>query len=426
MKCIFKFLIIIGVFSTSCENFHKRNFYELALKESHQKHKLLLLDFTAIWCGGCKAYDKYVFQDSSMVEKLSEKFVFLKINRDNPENLFLIHKYRISGLPHIVIVDDSEHVFGSIDHFDSKYVDNPDLFYSDIVDIVNSQGKIRQLESTFKSDTTNIESITNLLAKYQSVNQYLEIEKLNNLLVRLNPTPKRLFEFNYNQAIYLLQKEMNVEPLLSFIQEYPDMDYNHKWGAYSQLLYHYKNIGDIENQDAYYMILSKLDPEYFKHQYAEFLFENKLKIDTAKALCNEYNSKEGYADTFWGQFLNAHKLACSGDVKQAVQTYSSWMESKKQIWISGDDYWILYFYAKFANCYNVDLNTALDYIRIAEKNRNMLDEKVLMAEILYKLGKKNEALGKLHEALNFTENQNEYKKLVAIIDMYNHSLLPSR
>lgn len=426
MKCIFKFLIIISAFSTSCENYYKGNFYKHALKESQQKNKLLLLDFTAVWCGGCKAYDKYIFQDSSLVEKLSERFVLLKINRDNPENLFLIHKYHISGLPHIVIVDDDEHVLGSIDHFDSKYVDNPDLFYSDLTNIVNSQGEIRQLESIFKSDTTNIESITNLLTKYQSVNQYLEIRKLNSLLVHLNPTPERLFAFNYDRAVYLLQKEMNVEPLLSFIQEYPDMDYSHKWGAYSQLLYHYRNIGDIENQDAYYILLSKLDAEYFNHKYAEFLFENKLKLDTAIILCNEYNSKKGHADSFWGQFLNAHKLACSGNVQQAVKNYGGWMEKNRQIWISGDDYWILYFYAKFADSYNVDLNKALDYIQIAEKNRNMLDEKVLMAEILFKLGKTDEALIKLHEALNLTESQNEYNKIAVIIEKYNHSVVPSR
>jgi thiol-disulfide isomerase/thioredoxin len=421
MKYILRFLIPFIVISVSCGNFKKYNFYELALKESQNENKLLLLDFTAIWCGGCKAYDIYVFQDSSLVEKLSKRFVLLKINRDNPENLFLIHKYHISGLPHIVIVDNKENIYGSIDHFDSRYVNDPDLFYSDITAIVNSQEKIRQLKSRYKSDTTNIESITNLLIIYQTVNQYLEIEKLNNLLVRLNPTPERLFEFHYNQSIYLLQNEMNEEPLLTFIHNYPDMDYNHKWGAYSQLLYHYRDIGNIEKQDTFYMILVKLDPVYFKHQYAEFLFENKIKLDTAKAICNEYNAKKGHADTFWGQFLNAHKLACSGDVKQAVQIYSSWMERNKQIWISGDDYWILYFYAKFANCYNADLNKALEYIRIAEKNRNMLDEKVLMAEILYKLGQKNEALEKLNEALNLTENQNEYKKLTAIIDIYNHS-----
>jgi tetratricopeptide (TPR) repeat protein len=421
MKYVLNFFIIILIISASCDSFHRRNFYDLALKESQDKHKLLLLDFTAVWCGGCKAYDKYVFQDSAMVQKLSERFVLLKVNRDKPENLFLIHKYRISGLPHIVIADDKEHVYGSINYFDSKYVDNPDLFYSDLTDIINSQKEIRQLDSIFKLDTTNIESITKLLEKYQSVNQYLEIGKLNSLLVHLNPTPERLYEYKYNQAIYLLQKDMNVEPLLSFIQEYPDMDYSHKWGTYSQLLYHYEDIGDIENQDAYFMILIKLDPEYFKHKYAEFLFENKIKIDTAIALCNEYNSKAGNANSFWGQFLNAHKLACSGNLKQAVQTYSSWMEKNSQIWISGEDYWILYFYAKFADSYNVDLNRALDYIRIAERNRNMIDEKVLMAEILYKLGKVEEALIKLREALNLTDSQNEYKKITVLIEKYNRS-----
>ena len=77
-------------------------------------------------------------------------------------------------------------------------------------------------------------------------------EKLENLLVRLSPTPERLFEYNYNRAVFKLQKEMNAEPMVSFIQENPGMDYNHRWGAFSQLLYYYRDNEDLENQDKYY------------------------------------------------------------------------------------------------------------------------------------------------------------------------------
>lgn len=418
MKQIVIILTALTLTLGACNRSRDINFYNLALQEARRENKLILLDFSAEWCGGCKAYDKYVFQDSAIKNQISEKFILLKINKELPGNKFLIDKYKIGGLPHILIIDSGENMLGSISGFYSKYVEKPNLFLIDLKNIINKQEEIRQLESIFNSDTTKIASITSLLSAYQSVNRYIEIDKLNNLLVRLDPTPERLFETSFNKAIYILHRDFNTEPLLSFIQENPKMDYGHKWGAYSQLLYFYRDIDDIENQDTYYSILTKLDPDYFKNHYAEFLFENKMKIDTAIALTKEYNLIKINRESFWGQFLNAHALANSQKLPQAVQTYSSWMERNSQIWNSGEDYWMLYFYAKFSNFYNVDLERALEYIQIAEKNRNMPEEKVIMAEILKKLGRVSESIVKLREALDIVDNQNEYKKIAALIEEY--------
>ncbi len=417
MKNIICILIVIT--ALSCDNLRHKNYYELTLQDAKKQDKIILLDFSATWCGGCKAYDKYVFSDSSVKSKLAENYILLKIDKDLPDNKFLIEKYKIGGLPHIVIIDSEERILGSISGFYSKYVEKPDLFLSDLKGILDLQEKIKQIESLFNSDTTNIESITSLISEYLTINQYIEIEKLENLLVRLSPTPERLFEYNYNRAIHKLHNDMNLEPLLSFIQENPDMDYNHKWGAFSQLLYHYRDNEDIRNQDKYYLILTKLDPAYFKHHYIEFLFENKLKLDTAIILTNEYIADEKYKNTFWGQYLLAYKLSYLGKVEQAVQTYRSWMENNKQDWEAGDDYWSLYFYAKFANNQNVDLERALEYVQIAEKNRNMSDEKLLIAELLYKLGRVEESIEKLKEAQNQTENQNDYTKISRLIEKYS-------
>ena len=158
--------------------------------------------------------------------------------------------------------------------------------------------------------------------------------------MRLDPTPERILELKYNQSIFALQNRMDTLLIMKFLRENPEMDYNHKWGVYSELLFHYRNVEDIANEDKFYLILIKLDPDYFKHKYAEFLFENKLKIDTAITLSNEIISDARYEDSFVVQFLNAHKLAYTGKVDQAVQTYSEWMEKNKNAWLSGDDYWI--------------------------------------------------------------------------------------
>jgi hypothetical protein len=49
----------------------------------------------------------------------------------------------------------------------------------------------------------------------------------------------------------------------------------------------------------------------------------------------------------------------------------------------------------------------------------MPEEKLLMAEILYKLGRIEESIGKLKEAQNLTESQNDYAKISRLIEKYS-------
>jgi tetratricopeptide (TPR) repeat protein len=419
MKIRTGILVFAVLLYGSCKNAGNDNFYQQALRDAEMNQKFILLDFTALWCGGCKGYDKYVFGDSSVRNKLEKNFILLKIEGDKPENSFLTKQYKIEGYPHIVLIDKNERILGSIVGFDLKFVDDPDLFQSRLSDIINAQDEIKRLRSIFISDTTNMEAVNNLLNACTKVNQYIEVQHLNDLLVRIDPTPERLFEFHFNQAINSAQSSRNPEPLLSFIRENPDLDNDHKGYAYSTLLYFYEGIGDIKNQDIYYQIMVKLNPDYYTKNYARFLFENNLKIDTAIRLTNECLQHAHIRNDHWGQFLLAHSLAYSGKTEEAVEGFSSWMEKNKNIWISGDSYWSLYFYASFANFHQVDLQRALDYIQIAEKNENMKEQKILMAEILFKLGRVDESVLKLKESLKLIDSQDEYNRINKLIAEYS-------
>jgi len=419
MKIIFGILILVLVFSESCKNSDNDNFYERALRKAEKNQKLILLDFGATWCQGCVAYDRYVFKDSSTRAKLDEKFIVLKLDKGNPENSFLVKKYQIGGIPHIIMIDSDERIMGSLNSFYTEFVEHPDSFLIKLESIINKQEKIKKLESVFKADTTNLEAINNLLDAYQNVNQYIGIQYLNNLLLQLYPTPERLFEYNLGKAIHSLREEWNTQPIMAFLKYHPELDIDHKYEIYSQILFFYKDKGDIKNQDAYYLRLLKMDPNYYKRVYADFLFENKMKIDTAIILADEFiSSNKAYKNYFWIYYFNAHISAYSGKKDVAIKSYSYWMEKNRQLFINEDDYWSFYFYAKFANIHNVDLEKALEYVQIAEKKRNMIDEKILMAEILYKLGRAKESLKKLDESLQLTNNQNEYNHINELIKKY--------
>ncbi len=415
-------LLIVAISLLSCDQPQTMHPYELALIKAEKERKYILLDFMAVWCGGCKAYDKYIFADNKISERILEKFIILKINVDKPESDFVVQKYKISGLPHLVLIDGKEQLLGSIIGFDSKYSTNSRLFTSDLEKIIESKEKIKKLESIFHSDTTNAKAIKNLLKEYQLAGKYISAQKMKVLLLKYDPTPERLFEYNFNEAIHSLESEKNPDSLLSFLRRHDSLDKVHFRLANTRLLYYYESLGDLRNQDYYYQELLKIDPIYYKMKYARFLFENNLKIDTAIAFTNQLLLNEEVKSDHWGQFLKAHLLVNQGKKKQAVLEYRNWMEQNINRWQSGETYWLLYFYARFANYYHVDLEKALEYIKICVEKRDLVEDKILMTEISYELGDVEFAVEKLMETLNYIDDKNENERISKLIDEYKKEL----
>jgi len=422
VKNLKSILLFIIAFLMSCENLKTIN-YDLALELAEKQQKYVLLDFTAIWCGGCKYYEKYIFNGSQITDRVMDKFIIVKIDIDKPENKNLVNKYRISGIPHIVIINYKEQILGSIkDGFDVRYINKPELFVSKLDKIIELQKEIKKLETIFLKDTTNFNATTNLLEVYQNSGQYIDVQKMKKVLTDIDPTPERLLEYNFNQAISLIWNEKNPDPLLTMLKENNSLDEDRIGSANTQLLYYYESIDDIDKQDYYYRKLMKIKPEYFKKNYTRFLFENNIKIDTAVIFTNELLLDENLRDDHWGQFLKAHSLVYREKKTQAVDEYFNWMEKNKDRWQSGETYWPLYFYARFANYHNIDLERALGYIKIAEERRNLLGEKLLLGEILYKLNKIESSIDKYTEALKYIDVKDEYEGVMGLINKYKKEL----
>jgi hypothetical protein len=213
---------------------------------------------------------------------------------------------------------------------------------------------------------------------------------------------------------------------LKFINENKNLNEEKTWISNSQLLYYYESIGDTLNQDIYFRKLIKIDPNYFTKKYIRFLFENNFKIDTAIILTNEILEKnKDLLNDHWGQLIKAHSLVYQDQKKKAVSDYYNWMSKNKNRWESGDTYWPLYFYASFANFHNLDLERALNFIKIAESKRHMTGEKLVMSEILYKLGQIQSSIDLLTEVQNHTNDKNEYDRISKLIDKYKNEIKPS-
>jgi thiol:disulfide interchange protein DsbD len=83
----------------------------VAVAKAKSEKRPMLIDFTADWCAACKELSKHTFADPRVTEKaLAANFVVVKVdatNDEDPQVEQVKGKYRVVGLPTVVIYDSN-------------------------------------------------------------------------------------------------------------------------------------------------------------------------------------------------------------------------------------------------------------------------------------------------------------------------------
>lgn len=99
MKKLIIFLFVLGFQMTEASSFTS---FEEAQKVALASNKMMVIDFTASWCGPCKKMDIDTWDDEK-VKVILEDFVFVKIDIDL--NKELAFRYNVKSIPNIFILD---------------------------------------------------------------------------------------------------------------------------------------------------------------------------------------------------------------------------------------------------------------------------------------------------------------------------------
>lgn len=80
------------------------NVFTKALDEGRRKKRPVLLDFSARWCPGCVRYEKEIFPTAEY-KAATKGFVKAVIDTDLLENFAVAERYKIKGIPTMIVVD---------------------------------------------------------------------------------------------------------------------------------------------------------------------------------------------------------------------------------------------------------------------------------------------------------------------------------
>jgi thioredoxin 1 len=99
--------------------------YDAAVQKAQTENKLIYIDFYTDWCRYCMQMDEETYTDPRIIKLLTEDFVAVKLNREDPKNQDIVSKYRIFGQPvEIVITPEGDAVWGH-----QGFLDAPELYY---------------------------------------------------------------------------------------------------------------------------------------------------------------------------------------------------------------------------------------------------------------------------------------------------------
>lgn len=91
------------------------------LNKAAKENKNMIVDFYTDWCHWCKVMDEKTFNNDGVAKKLSDRFVTVRLNAENPDesatfkgrtynNIELTRAFQVSGFPSLAFISPEHEV----------------------------------------------------------------------------------------------------------------------------------------------------------------------------------------------------------------------------------------------------------------------------------------------------------------------------
>lgn len=384
-KSILYTSILAGVLSISISAQNKNIAFEhVTFKELKEKaakaNKLIFIDAYTTWCGPCKYMAKNIFTNDTVADYYNANFINAKIDMEKGEGIELAKQYHVNCYPNLLFIDGQGNVVHRV---------AGSMTVKDFMDL----GKMaQQKEGTFSYYIQNYD-------KQKSNAQFLiqYIEALDNTCIESDVAVAQYFSLQKDD-------ELATEQNWNMIK-------NHS--------------NDLESREIKYVLTHK---QKFEDLYTAQAVNEKIDDVNYSSLINLIRSKPfdeaKYKVTkekiVITNSVNAKRVVFQADLKLA-EVNKDWTSYAK---IAGEN--VDQFYKEDANALN-EISWSL-YENVSDKEALLKAESWAKrstelapdygnldtyAALLYKNGKKNEAMAAANKAIEFAKKnnlkENDYK-----------------
>lgn len=78
---------------------------EKAREIAQRDGKLVLADYSAIWCPSCRKLDTQVFANIDVAKTINDNFVYTRLDYDSEEGANFAKTYDLVGFPRVLVLD---------------------------------------------------------------------------------------------------------------------------------------------------------------------------------------------------------------------------------------------------------------------------------------------------------------------------------